>query len=343
MLHLFDKVYITSDTSLDIHFDRVVMSQRYGNRMLDALDQVSYGELILFGTSFEETLGERSFKEFIDSLEERVLKTEKKIIIYADDKSFSVFMANWYKSTFKNISADAAWLVIDSYIQKQTALHNWRTVSTSSNEKPFSELTKTQFVEDFNNASSSGSVNNISMELLLANYMYNQTKKTELKESLHKILERSLKEIAIEVKHSYIKNKNKLLFPTSAKDEKFFTDSTLYKDVSIGQVSSLANTVDIINASEEDITQFKTIAKLLFQDWDQFKATSTIIKFLDLIDVVRKNTLTDADLNKVIQFEKTSQGTVRIFSSADEEKINVYFLDYVMNANAGDLAEYELQ
>ena len=346
MLHLFKKVYLASDSIIDVNFDRVVISARYGIKMLDALQKVSGGKLISYGTTYEEVVGDIGFADFIDTLDAHHIQSGKKVIIYADDAAFSKIAATWYKSIFSSITSSDAWSIVSQYIDKQNAMRNWRTTTSATNEQLFQHVTEQQFEVDFATCDSHDLQlnNHISFELLLADYLHGTAAyKDQLKAAVQTLLQRSIKELAIEVKHSYVKNKHRTAFPTDAKDEQFFTQSSLYTDASIGSVSSLSTNVDIANATDDDAAKFKVLAKSLFQNWDQFKATAAIIKFIDFIDAARKDSLSDADLAAIIQFEKTSTGTVRLFSSADEEKINIYFLEHVLNLDSWTATNYDLK
>lgn len=346
MLHLFKKVYLASDSVIDVNFDRVVISARYGIKMLDALQKVSGGKLISYGTTYEEVVGDIGFADFISILDAHHIQTDKKVIIYADDAAFSKIAAAWYKSIFSNISSSDAWGIVSYYIDKQNAMRNWRTTTSATNEQLFQHVTKQRFETDFAACDSHDLQHNnhISFELLLADYLHGSAAyKDQLKVAAQTLLQRSIKELAIEVKHSYVKNKHRSTFPADVKDEQFFTQSSLYTGASIGSVSNLSTNVDIANATDADVAKFKTLAKSVFQNWDHFKVSAAIIKFVDFIDIARKNNLSDADLNAIIQFEKASMGTVRLFSSADEEKINIYFLEHVLNLDSGAPTNYELK
>jgi hypothetical protein len=350
MLHLFDKVYISSDSIIDANFDRYVISKQHGLKMYEPLEKVSYGKLLGYAYSIDDVLTNKRFAAFLWELKKASKETNKKIIIYIDDESFLKFMVLWYKSIFKNPSFEHTWFIIKSYLAKERYLKNWRDTSTATNSEIFPSITK----ENFSNLFFSNEefvkedkffkhlIPSISFEFLLVSYIINGSYKEELKKSISNILERSLKEIAIEIKHSYIKNKNKRNFPDIAKDEAFFTNSTFFTSKAIGSVSNLYSNVDIKRSTDEDFTKFKKIAKTIFSEWDEFKPDSDVIKIIDFLDIIRKKNISDEDLESIITFERYTKGLNRIFSSADEEKINLYFLDYVLNSNKEDLLRYAL-
>lgn len=338
MLYLFNKVYIASDSAIDINFDRVVISQKYGIKMYGALDQIVSGKLI----AYSKNLDEINYSELIETLSNHVDQHGKKVIIYADDANFSKFLAIWFKSVLKTPTTDSSWNIIDSYIKKEHILKNWRYASTSSNLPIFTQLTKEMFFQDFNSAESLElNVVNLSFESLLATYLASGEKREEFKNSLFNILNRSMQELVLEIKHTYIKNYKKPNFIDLDVDLDFFTKSSLYPSESLGRVSNQFD-VNILQASQEDIDKFKSIAVKMLTEWDQFKESSSVVSRISLIDYVRTE-LNDEQLNYLINFEKTGLSNNRLYSSADEEKINIYFLDYILNSTPQELNSYILK
>ena len=344
MFHLFSKVYLASDSTINLNFDRVVVSERYGIGMYEALDKVSYGELFAYGKTIDSVLNDETFGEFIESLNKKVNQSDKKLIIYVDDNNFSKFISLWFKSIFVNPTAESSWKIIDDYIKKEKILKNWRYSSTSTNSDIFSGITKSKFESDFSETETH-TINNItellSFEFLVASYLANGENITPLKQSLSNILMRSVQEFVIEMKHTFIKNYNKPNFPIMPVDVSYFKESTLYTTESLGRVSSSSN-LNILGASEEDILLFKEVARKILIEWDEYKETADMLKRIDYIDYVRQE-LSDEQVDELIGIEKDSLCNNRIYSSADEEKINLYFLDFILNSNTEDLSSYILK
>jgi hypothetical protein len=342
MLYLFNKVYIASDSIIDINFDRVVISEKYGIQMYGALDQIVSGTLIAHGKNLEDILKDISYSTLVDNLNNHVNETNKKVIIYADDVNFSKFMATWFKSIFKSPTANSSWNILNSYIEKEKIMKNWRYASVSSNLSIFSQITKENFIRHYNSSETySLNVDNLSFESLLATYLASGEKREEFKNAVVNILNRSMQELVLEIKHTYIKNYKKTNFIDLDVDIDFFTKSSLYPSESLGRVSSQPY-VNISGASQEDIDKFKLIATKILTEWDEFEPSSTVISRISLIDYVRAE-LTDQQLNYLIDFEKTGLSNNRLYSSADEEKINIYFLDYILNLTPQELNSYILK
>jgi hypothetical protein len=352
MLHLFNKVYLSSDKLIDINFDRVVISNEYGVRSLESIDQYSTGILNIYGKNLNEAITNSSTKDFsglIKKLIEDTNVSNKKLIIYVDNQSFINFLSYWLKFIFNNIDSSSAWKIVHSYIDKEKKYLSWRKLSTSdSNVVLFENITEELFKQIFNNTNVSfnettyNSIKSgLSFEILLASYLFEKNSVGEhLKNTLKNILHRSMQELVLEIKHTVYKNIKKPLFANLIDDINFFKSSTLYKSEILGQVGS-SSSVDIINATNEDIEKFKTVSKSIFENWEEFQTTSTIINRVDLVDYIRKD-LTDADITYIIENEKTGKSNVRVFSSDDEEKINVYFLDFILNTISSELSAYKL-
>jgi len=346
MFHLFDKIYITTDLVIDLNVDRVVISSTHGNQMLELLDKATYGELIAYGLSLDAVLEDTSFPALLQTLKNYSQASNRKIVIYADDLNFSKFISIWFKSIFVNISVDNAWTLLSLYIEKENFLMSSKEVSMSSYAELFPLMTYEEFSSNFSSATGYDLENisaGLSVEIFLATYLANGSYKTELKTSIKHLLTRALSDIATDIKYCYIKNCKKSSFPTIAKDHDFFTNSTVYPVVQLGQVSTYINLANLATSLDSDIAKFKNISTELFLNWDLFTPQSHMFTMLEFIDFIRQSDLSDSDLETLTDYEKNSPGTCRIFSSADELSVNIYFFDYVLNASAEDLAGYVIK
>lgn len=346
MFHLFNKVYVVSDSLIDINFDRVVLSEKYGIKMSEELDKVSYGKLLMYANKFSN-LG-KSFDDFIIELNDHSSKTNKRVIIYVDDKSFMELISNWLVKLFKNMDANTAWFVVDSYIEKTKKNQSWKENHSSLQiEELYRDVKETDFKKIF-----SGLVvdkvdpiyytikDQIGLEFLVASYKYDGSNLPQLITSLEKILTRTIQEMLLEIKYTVYKNRHKPNFNISF-DEEFFGNSTLYKSEMLGKVGQTSN-IDIINSSAEDVEKFKDIAKQIYKNWDKFSDNSPIIKKLEFLDLLRDG-LTKEEVDKVLQMEKEDGSNNRIYPSSDEELINIYLLDRVLNQNSEELKAYQLR
>jgi hypothetical protein len=346
MFHLFNKVYVVSDNLIDINFDRVVISEKYGIQMSNELDKVSYGELLMYSDTFANL--NKSFDEFIKDIDQHSKDSKKRMVVYVDDKAFMELVVNWLIRIFKNIDTDTAWTIVDSYLQKTKKNQSWRNNHSSMQVELYKDVNAVDFKQVFESLTKPTNVDNIysslkqdiSFEFLVASYKYDGSGINSLIPSLEKILNRNLQEVLLEIKHTVYKNKHKSTFNISF-DETFFKDSSLFKSELLGKVGESSN-VDIINSTEEDIKKFKDIAKQVYVEWDKFKEDSPIIKKLDLFECLREG-LSKKEVDSILEMEKLDTSNSRIYSSSDEEYINVYLLDHILNQTPENLKSYQLR
>jgi hypothetical protein len=105
MLHLFNKTYLEFDDNVDINIDRVVISSRYGIPVLAALDKVAYGELLSYGKTLDDVLGEGDFIDFIESVVTHGTTSNKKVIIFCDKQNYNKFVSLWFKLILPNLDS----------------------------------------------------------------------------------------------------------------------------------------------------------------------------------------------------------------------------------------------
>ena len=350
MLHLFNKVYVSPDLLVDINYDRVVISEKFGVPMLQALDQVAIGELVLHGTSLtalyeDERIG--NFAGLINFIEAHGNASGKRLMIFLDDTAFMEFISSWSKFIFQQATVESGWKIVSTYLERERMYQSWRMNSSSVTISLFPLVTQPNFEQIFaaTTVSADSTVyskikNSISLEYLIASYLFNQSCFTEVANSLKNILTRSLQEILLEVKYNVYKNQYKSTFDYDI-DIDFFKNSTLFTSPVLGRVGAESN-IDIANASDADIAKFVEIATLIFQDWEGFKPDSYVCTRNNLFQYVRRN-LTQEDLNYLLNLEKTAKSNNRMYSTADEEMINIYLLDYILKSQSSALQPFLLR
>lgn len=344
MLHLFNKVYVASDSIISLDFDRIVISQENGNSMYEPLEKVSHGILINCSKSVEDIFEKQNFSNFIQDLNDRINSNDKKIIIYLDDDNFCKFMSIWFKSIFQNPTSSSCWKIIYEYLLKERVIRSWEYSYISSDFQVFSSVNEEKFSNYFLQSDAFDIENiksTLSFEVLLASYLYDGSNKNELKLSLSNILKRTMQELLLDVKKTYKKNYKKSVFPKLLVEDDFFSNSSLYLSETVGKVGNLS-LVDIIDATSVDINKFKQVAKHILIEWEEFKEDSFFVQRVDFLDMIKRD-MTDEDLNILLNFEKISKNNIRLYSSTDEEKINYYFLDFILNSDTSNLINYALK
>ena len=131
MLHLFNKVYLEFDDKIEINFDRVVISEKYGIQMLQLLDQVAYGTLITFGKSYDEVTN-NDFYKFIETVRDFGIASNKKIVIYCDKDSYKKFISQWFKSTLPSLNFAGFKTIVDHTVYNQRIVSNTQLSSVYS-------------------------------------------------------------------------------------------------------------------------------------------------------------------------------------------------------------------
>ena len=67
MIHLFKKIYVTTDNIIDPKFDRIVVSQNNGFNLLEDLQKILSGQLIAYGLEWDDILGkDKNDKGYLD-------------------------------------------------------------------------------------------------------------------------------------------------------------------------------------------------------------------------------------------------------------------------------------
>lgn len=351
MLHLFNKVYIDTDYRIDIHLDRIVISDTSGVPMYEALDKVSNGYLLMYGKTLEEVLENNNlagFDSLIEFVYNRLQDTDRQIIFYLDDVTFAKFISIWFKKIFLDIDIDTAWNIVDSYRIRDLGSPGVDFIRMGDEVFPdtnviYPNLTQEKFQEIFNsinieeeprheiyNTIKSG----LSLEYLIASYLYNGSFSHELSGCLKTILLRTLQDSILEIKSTAYRHHNVEPFQTKI-DQKFFYDSSVFKMYPVGYVGKNSS-ADLLTSSDEDINTLKNICKTVYLEWDKFSPESSMVKMLDLIDIVRKD-IDNSAIDTILNFEKNIATTNRIYADDDRGTINSYLLHNVLHTEPSEL------
>lgn len=349
MLHLFDKVYIETDSKIDIHKDRIVISQESGYPMYEALDKVSGGYLLMYGKTLEEVLSNNNLSGFDDLIEfvyNRLQESNTKVIFYLDETTFVQFITNWFKRIFLEIDSETAWSIVDSYLKKdlrevgKVFLNNARIYPTL-NQETFTEIFSSISVgEEPRREVYDNIVPKLSLEYLTASYLYNGSFEEELSACVKKILVRALQDNVLEVKAVAYRHFDREPF-LSKIDEEFLSNSSVFKAYPVGFIGE-ASSVDLIHSSDEDIDTLKNLCKTVYLEWDKFSAESPVIELLNMIDIVRGD-INKQNLDYILNFEKNSAASNRIYADDDRDTINIYLLHHILNTDPSGLRKLLLR
>src|SRR6056300_292646 len=138
MLHLFKKVYVATDTYIDMAIDRVVISKENGFEASELLQLQQPGKPIAYAQEVKNLIGskDRAFMDtmdMFDKLGDHTDATGKRVVVYCDDKAFKIVMALWFRLIFKKTNADAAVDLLESMVFKHKLFGQSRFVSNNGN------------------------------------------------------------------------------------------------------------------------------------------------------------------------------------------------------------------
>ena len=89
MLHLFNKVYLQFDDSIDCHTNRYVISEEKGNPMLSELGSAYRGTLINYAKNRNEMQGKfDDLTGFFEDVCTKQKSLNSKVVIYCDTQAF---------------------------------------------------------------------------------------------------------------------------------------------------------------------------------------------------------------------------------------------------------------
>jgi hypothetical protein len=124
MLHLFKRVYLSLDETLDTAKHRVVISQDYGHAM--GTDETNLGKLLSYADSIEDLVGTgkifANYLNFFDYLNVQHDALNDVIVIYADRASFVKVGTNFFKALLPLAQLQDIYKILSFYAVRQSLL-----------------------------------------------------------------------------------------------------------------------------------------------------------------------------------------------------------------------------
>lgn len=363
MLHLFNKVYVEFDDNIEINFDRIVISNRYGIPMLEQLDKISYGELIAFGKSYEEVIGS-DFAGFISSLKDHGSTSGKKIIIYCDRPSYKRLVAQWFKATLPNLDFDGFKTLVNYTVYNQRIVSNtqlssvhsvnlnclWDSLGDIEDSWESSVSVDPEFFENLQLS--------FSYEFLLATYLSgDDTRKEELRKTLHMFLRRWFKEMFTDNRQMVLLNiTNHKFLSTFNIDPELVDITQLDPLAAIEQLESYADDeiwernenaygeCKLEGLSEEKAIKLKDTLISMFDKFEGMQINRTVFGIADYITAACAETLTDEELDSLINYIVTEPFDTSIVPRFDFQNVNFPLLQFFLSEkfNERDLSRYRL-
>jgi len=374
MLHLFKKVYIEFDTKISIDYDRIVISESNGVPMLEALDRVSEGELIAYGQSLEDVVGDGNvyptLVDLLTTLSARVESTNKTTIIFADEANYLKIVALWFKMLLPHATSEVVYNILKSHVFSEEMFSNSR-FSLSSVEADFNRnvlVGLSEFTTIFDavlplNAAAISFISSVkpqlSVEYLFASYMFDGSNKEEFKASIKPLISKDLEKYLYELKEIVLvhilnprlqeqlsasqtytfDNLDEIVNDTSPLISVFFKPEIWNKQGLVMPTSSGSVNFKGITAEDiENIRQYATIVGSLWEEEKPYTFIKSDIMKLDFIPFLQSDTISDTSLDAIINFELTKEHTAGSYNSISIGTVNHYLVDHIIfSYNNGDI------
>jgi hypothetical protein len=362
ILHLFKKIYLTFDGEIDLNRHRLIFSKIHGNELSEDLVNFFFGELHLFSHDIDDLIGEnKRFSDYIDFfnfLNDIQDQNDTRIFIYCDVDSYRKIICNWFKIIFENIDVNSAYKILEFNFLKRKLLatRNTSIKTLSQTSNAFDEMlqTKNNFETYFNliNLPQQKLINfyeniktSLSIEYLLASYLYNgqnkNTFKIVLEKMINRMLEDAMKEIVLNlfdiVMVKKIQDKMGLKRYNSENIMEIFNDEKLKELIETNTWRFLDENgnferVDFKKISLDKKDKIKEAYKLILNaTYNEISSEENYIhNRIDYMYYLNENGISDDDLNEIINNECLFEIETTLWSNQDQESINLFFTQYSM-------------
>jgi len=369
MLHLFKKIYLEHDVNIDFNYDRVVVSETNGVKLWSEIEKISGGKLLSYGKNLNELNNISSFLDLLNMINIQTTKTNKPVYIYADKNNYYKILSLWYKIILPNATVND----VANYVKINFDYKNFWKISKyynmlnkNINTDIIYDDNKLRYEYDSLNIDRNDyetfikeNVGTFNIELLLSSYLYNGSRKEELKKII-------LSFLRIEVTKSLYSFRE--IFTYQLHNKKFLskigiTDTynignaldvlknenpiiqTFYNNDSVWRLSMLNNDTYFIlldsgsnsminfeNITDEHIVNIKEfITAIGISETDAIGLEANYL--FNLIPLIKSDTITDEQLDQIITHQTSQEPcvTTGTFYSTTFPTINTYFIQHVFN------------
>jgi hypothetical protein len=209
MLHLFKRVYLSIDETLDTSNHRIVISQDYGYPMVT--DQTNLGTLLNYATSLDAVIGPdaafANYLGFFNYLDGQCDSLDAQLVVYADKDAFVKLSTNFLRAALPLANAQDIYRILSYYLARQNLLcssaNYYSPVQNVERLKSKTGITQEEVsAEFFANrvnppdfyAFFASKYKDLSIEYVAATYSYNGRLATEMAEQLR----------SFAIKHAYM-------------------------------------------------------------------------------------------------------------------------------------------
>lgn len=364
MIHLFKKVYLTTDRFIDIHADRIVVSKTAG--FVVSSDIISHGTLVANGISLFDIIGPgKKYSSMLDMLvqiNDMVNQTNGKFYIFADEDALSTILHSWYKLILPNAENTSISQLVNSAVFRINVFY----LNTFSSSQGTNVLTTPLTIpEPDASFYVTGDLppdvkSNASVEFLLASYLTNGSMKESLKQSLSVLIKKDLEKYLLELKEIFfvhlmtpkfvalldlpvtpsLDNLEEVL-TWNSKFVEVFTSQRLWNTPYMTMPSASHANIKINALTPEDVAvlkEFTTKAGSVWSEELSYMFVKSDISKLDFLGTQNPETFTDELLNQIIDVEASYDHAAGSFFSIDLASVNHYLITAILNArNSGNL------
>jgi hypothetical protein len=345
MIHLFNRVYLNTDELIELEHKKIFISEVSIKFLLEDIQNKKNTILESF-INFEEIIQKYNS---LDNFLFRLSTVNEKIIIYANEKNYLLFLISFLTSLLKNCDEEKMYYLIKSFLFRDSIFNDSRfnfghkkknkichTLNLKNYKKNYS-LRKKENFERFKG--------NFSVEYLLCSFLFNGLFKEELKLSMINLIRKDLVKYLYELKEIFLVHMrtphftNKLglkrkydfsNFDEILNDNSKFTNLFTTKRIWNKSFKNTVNDVDSIileNITEEDITNFKEFTIISGSSWIEescYIFMKSDVNKLDFLPIFKN--FTDDLLYKIIEAESTFDHSAGSFFSIDLGTVNHYFI-----------------
>lgn len=366
MLHLFNKVYIEFDDKIDINYDRIVISEQYGNAMLQSIDQIAYGVLMSYGRTYDEVVKE-SFVGFISSLKDHGNRTGKKIVIYCDNAAYKRLAAQWFAVTLPNLQIDGLKTIIDHTVYNQRITANtqlssvysmnlnslWDGVGSIDESWEYA----TELTDNERDAFKNLGIN-LSYEFLLASYLSgDMSHYDEFKKTLHMFLRRWFKEMFTDNRQMVLLNlTNHKFLSTFGIDRELVDINSIDPLAFIEQLQAYADDeiwerdqnrygiCKIEGLPKEKLDLLKSTILKIYNEFEGMAIDRSVFGALNWIHYAAADEMTDEQIEEVVTYFVNNPFDTIGVPRFDFQNVNFPLMQHFLSQkfNGEDLSQYRL-
>jgi hypothetical protein len=370
MLHLFNKTYLEFDDKIEINFDRVVISDRYGLPMHQELDKVAYGELISYHKDITDI--SKAFGDFIASLHAHGETTNKKIIVYCDKESYVKFLSLWFTAVCPKLDLPSFKQLVDLTIYKERIVSNtqlgsvtgldmqtlWAGLGDITAAWDSAKVSKAQVqnIKDLNL--------NFSYEFLIAEYLSGSDNHLEkLLKTHHLFLRRWFQECFTDNRQMVMLNllnhkmQTALGFDIADVDItkanlladieplKFYGDEDIW-DMTTDLSSGVYGVVKLTGLPQDKIDGLRDTILNVYGKFEDMPTNYTCFSAFQWLEKACKTSMTKAEMDEVLDFVINDPFDTCLVPRFDFQNVNfpllIYFLRLKKDKKESSLAKFQL-